>query len=250
MLKTQNLGYKVQGKNLLKEINLEFNPGKLYGILGPNGSGKSTLLKCMTGIWKPTCGQVLWKNELLHHKEKREISRTLSLVPQNPPIPFDFKVWDIVSMGRYPLNASYLGTSCPGIIEWALSVVDVWHLKDQNINCLSAGEKQRVYIARTLSTESPVILLDEPTACLDIKHQLQIWELLRSLVQQGKIVAVTIHDLNATERFCDKVAILDQGRCVASGSFHEVMEPSVLRQVFGVEAKIPKNQVSSFHLPN
>jgi len=249
-LKTQQLGYRLGPKKLLEEISLTFAPGKLYGILGPNGSGKSTLLKCLTGIWRPTEGKVLWQNTLLHGLDALEISRTLSLVPQSPSLPFDFSVLDLVSMGRYPYRSSTMPKGrCPEVVEWALTAVDAWHLRKQNVNSLSAGEKQRVYIARTLSTESPVILLDEPTACLDIRHQLQIWQLLRTLVQQGKVIIVTIHDLNATERFCDHVTILNQGRCIANGTFDEVMQPSLLKQVFGIVSGNPVVQATSFQLP-
>jgi len=211
---------------------MAFSPGILYGIIGPNGSGKSTLLKTMTGVWKPTEGKVFWQDEELLKKERTEISKVVSLVPQTPMIHFDFSVEDIVSMGRYPHGKS-VGARVD-IIEWALRIVDVLHLRHRKITQVSSGERQRVYIARALVTESPVLLLDEPTTNLDIRHKSDIWKLLRMLVDQGKIVVVTNHDLRVTEKFCDEVALLNQGRCVRQGSFGEVLTQDVIEEVFGV----------------
>ncbi len=151
ILKTQDLGYQIGNKKLLDNINLTFQAGQLYGISGPNGSGKSTLLKCLTGIWKPTQGKVLWKGDALHGWDKREISKTLSLVPQSPPLPFDFNVWDFVSMGRYPYQKSGQTKVCSKVIDWALTVVDAWHLKEQKVNCLCKREAESLHCKDSLN---------------------------------------------------------------------------------------------------
>lgn len=237
MLKAQHLSCEINGSRLLHDITLEFLPGVVYGVVGPNGSGKSTFLKTLSGIWPASSGSVLWNGENLLHKDRKEISRTLTLVPQAPQASFDFTVFDIVKMGRYAHPQT--GTSKHLLldqIKHALRSVDAEHLIDRNINQISSGERQRVYIARGFITESPIILLDEPTANLDIRHQLEIWHLLRKIASTGKTVVVTVHDLHMTERFCDRVAILSEGRCVAQGIIQEILSTDLLMKVFGVHS--------------
>jgi ABC-type cobalamin/Fe3+-siderophores transport system ATPase subunit len=233
-LVTTSLSYAIHEKHLVDDVSLSFESGYLYGILGPNGSGKSSLLKIISGIWKPLSGAVTWNGDPLLNKERQALSRIISLVPQNPLPAFDFLVQDIVAMGRYPYNTRYWHTADEGLIYQALHAVDAWHLRERSVNHLSYGERQRVYIARALVTESPILLLDEPTASLDIQHQLEIWELLQKFVQKGKIVIVTTHDLALAERFCHRIAVLNQGKCIGTGTFSSLMTPFLLKEVFGV----------------
>jgi iron complex transport system ATP-binding protein len=234
MLKSKSLSFRIGQNWCIQDISLDFYPGALYGILGPNGSGKSTLLKTLSGILKPTIGQVLWNNENLLEKDRRKISQTISLVPQNQQTFFAFTVFDFVTMGRYSHDNHRHVKDERDIVEWAMGTVNVCHLSQRLMTELSSGEKQRVYIARSLATESPVLLLDEPTSYLDIRHQLGIWKLLKNLVNQNKIIIITMHDLSATARFCDQVAVLDYGKNIAKGTVNEVMHPHLLREVFGV----------------
>ena len=138
----------------------------------------------------------------------------------------------MVNMGRYPHKDQLI--SSQEIIEKALHQVNAWHLRDRLISQLSSGERQRVYIARSLATQAPIVLLDEPTTYLDLRHQLEIWHLLRQLVNQGRVIIVTVHDLFAAERFCDQLVILNQGTAVATGTYEKVMTPQLLRAIFGV----------------
>lgn len=240
MLEAKNVSYSIDGKALIENIELSFSPGILYGILGPNGSGKSTLLKTLCGIWNPTNGVVNWKGKALLTRSRKEISSTISLVPQNPQVHFDFTVTEMVRMGRYP----YASTHSDEQLETALNIVDAWHLRKRSILRLSHGERKRVYIARALVTESPILLLDEPEASLDIRHQLEIWKLLRKLAEQGKTIIVTNHDLAATRRFCDEIAVLNQGRCIDNGRFDQVMTAQCLLDVFGVVESLEVQQLS------
>lgn len=233
MLEAKSITYSIRNRELISDVNLTFLSGILYAILGPNGSGKSTLLKALTGIWKPTSGQVYWQGKDLLRESRRTISKTISLVPQHALLPFDFTVIDMAAMGLYPHGMGMQGDASERIRQ-ALEMVDAWHLRHRSISQLSHGERQRIYIARALLTESPVLMLDEPTANLDICHQLAIWQLLKQLIKQGKVVIVTSHDLHATERYCDQIAIMNQGRCVANGPFAEVMMPEIVHSVFGV----------------
>lgn len=236
ILKTNLLGYAINGNLLIDAISLEFTSGQLHGILGPNGSGKSTLLKTLSGIWKPTSGTVLWNNKSLIKENRQAISRIISLVPQNPLVYFDFLVEEIVAMGRYAHDSRYWATSQKDLLQHALMVVDAWHLRSRRITCLSHGERQRVYIARALVTEAPILLLDEPTASLDIRHQIEIWQLLQRLTAEGKIVIISTHDIAIAEKYCHKLAVLNQGKCIACGTFPSIMTPGLLQSVFGVRS--------------
>ncbi len=232
MLAANGLSYGIGAKKLINHISLSFSPGKLYGILGPNGSGKSTFLKTLAGIWRPTSGSVFWQGQNLHQLPRNTISQTLSLVPQQVPLCFDFCVQDLVAMGRYPYGDA--NSSGRAIVERALKRADVWTLRHRLITQLSQGERQRVFIARALATESPVLLLDEPTASLDVRHKLEIWDLMKDLAAHDKIVVVTLHDLQAPQTYCHEIAILDHGRCVAQGTPDEALNDAILLSVFGV----------------
>lgn len=238
MLNTTFLTYSIDEKKLIKDISLNFSCGILHAVLGPNGSGKSTLLKTLAGIWKPSSGAVIWHNEDLHNKSRREISKIITLVPQNARLHFDFSVEQVVAMGRYPHSRRAHSPHDQEIIEWALKTVDVWELRRRQVNQLSNGEQQRVYIARALVTESPVMLLDEPTTSLDVRHQLEIMELLKHLTMQGKVIIMTTHDLVMTERFCDHLAVLNKGECIAAGTFSEIVTPTLLAEVFGIKSSL------------
>lgn len=244
-LSIRNLTFSLLNRLLIEEISLDFQPGILYGILGPNGSGKSTLLKTISRIWTPAKGEMHWQGKDLFQFSRKEMSRTLSLVPQNPPLFFDFNVQQMVAMGRYPHGCRT--SEAQGKIKHSLRTVDAWHLRDRMLSQLSGGERQRVYIARALATEAPILLLDEPTAYLDLRHQLEIWQLLKELVKQGKLVIVAVHDLLAAHRFCDELVILQEGRCKATGPYGACMTPEILQSVFGVEMSTSE-LVGSFSL--
>ena len=231
-LEIQNLTYRLHRRALIEDISLNFEPGFLYGILGPNGSGKSTLLKTLSRIWTPTKGHLSWHGKNLLRFSRLEMSRTISLVPQNPTLYFDFSVYDMVAMGRYPHGSRSL--EAQNRIEEMLLQVDAWHLRHQLLSQLSGGEKQRVYIARALATQAPILLLDEPTSHLDLRHQLEIWQLLCGLARKGKLVIAAVHDLLAAQRYCDQLAILHRGRCQATGPYESIMTPQLLETFFGI----------------
>ena len=248
-LTTQALNYNYGKKKLLDNINLEFTCGHLHGILGPNGSGKSTLLKTLSHIWLPTSGAVYWNGKLLNDQKRLEISRLITLVPQNPQPAFDFLVEDIVAMGRYSHGSSYWSKKEKSFVYESLEAVDAIHLRSRLVNQLSQGEKQRVYIARALVTESPVLLLDEPTSSLDIQHQLEIWKLLQEQVKKGKVVIATTHDLSLAKYYCDQIAVLNKGICLGQGTFNSLITNELLQKVFGV-VESPQNNCTHYSLTN
>lgn len=233
MLIADKLSYKTkQQKAVLDGISLTFAGGTITGILGPNGAGKSSLLKVLSGLWHPTSGVVLWNGENLLNRQRLEISRILSLVPQSPSATFDYTVEEMVAMGRYAAERQASGKSESVIIEEALKKTNTTHLCRRAINEISAGEKQRVYMARALATEAPILLLDEPTANLDIRHQREVWSIIKNLANEQKIIIVSLHDFAAAGQFCDHVAVLSGGKCLAHGKYHDVMTNSLIEKVF------------------
>lgn len=231
MLEITDLSYQIHKKMLLYPISHHFIPGRLYGILGPNGSGKSTFLKTMAAIWKPTQGSVWWQGQALHKKSRLEISRIVTFVPQSPRSQFDFLALDLVEMGSYARKTE----ASKSIAKQCLETTGCAHLANRRLSTLSGGELQRVYLARALATQCPVLLLDEPTSHLDIRHQLEIWDLLQTLVQKDRIIIASQHDLSLAQRYCHQAIILAKGQVQAAGVPKEILSSQILAHVFGVQ---------------
>lgn len=237
-LQLRDAGIKMDGRWLVRRISLELRPGRLTALVGPNGSGKSTVLKMLAGLWSPTEGEAACGTRPLQTFSRRALARCVSFVPQDSHPGFAFTVRDAVAMGRQP----HLGRferereQDRKAIDNAMSRADVGHLADRLTTELSGGEQQRVLIARSLATESEVMLLDEPTASLDIAHALDVLELCVSLAAEGKSVGIAIHDLNAAAHYADRVALLSAGRIVALGLPAAVLTPGNVGSVFHVRA--------------
>lgn len=195
---------------ILHRISLSFAPSCIHGILGPNGSGKTTFLKLIKKIWLPTRGQIFWNDNPLHKAPLEAISQVMSLVPQNPQVSFGLTVKEFVEMGCYPKSAS-------PILGEVIDLMDLSHLADKPMTELSGGEKQRAYIARSLITEAPVMLLDEPTANLDIQHQQTIWNILEDLAGKGKTIITATYDLDSAKTHCRSIAVFSKGHCLKQG---------------------------------
>ncbi len=248
MLKLDKVRYSIENKEILTGISGRFEPGRIHGIVGPNGSGKSTLLKNICRIWVPQGGRVLIDNREIREFSRRELSRTVTLVPQNTNVGFPVSVYDIVTMGRNPHLGRFqpLGRKDRAIIDWALHQTQCDGLKDRIVNELSGGECQLTIIARALATEAPLILLDEPTSDLDIRHALTIMNLLADLKHEGKTFVVSVHDLNLARRYCDTLTIIDQGKVYFSGPPDEALSRENIRRVFDVEATEIRSDSKSF----
>jgi iron complex transport system ATP-binding protein len=214
-------------------------PGSILAIVGPNGSGKSTLLRCMAGLWPASEGHVTIDGSRLDEFRRAEIARMVTYVPQDTRFDFDFTVREIVLMGRYAHRGRFDRQTAEDVraARDAMVRADVAHLEDRPVTQLSGGERQRVLIARSLATRAAILLLDEPTANLDIDHALELLELCRTLAREGRTLAVATHDLNAVYNLADCVALIDRGRLVACGEPAAVMTSDNLRRVFHVQAE-------------
>lgn len=252
-LSLRNAGIQIDGRSLIRAVSLSIESERVTAVVGPNGSGKSTVLRLLAGLWKPTEGLAELNGEDLARLPRQAIAREVTFVPQDTHVDFAFTVRDVVAMGRYPHVGRFdsLGPADNDAVGAAMARADVAHLEHRLANELSGGERQRVLIARSLATEAEAILLDEPTASLDIDHSLETLELLQELASEGKAVAVALHDLNAVMRWADRVALMNAGRLLAFGTVSDVLRDELIEPVFGVKVErlLPTNgsQTLVFH---
>ncbi|MEM6770199.1 MAG: metal ABC transporter ATP-binding protein [Bacteroidota bacterium] len=230
-ISVKDLSVAYDRKRVLSNIFLEIEEGHRYGILGPNGSGKSTLLKAILGLIEDYEGTV----EVLG-KDVRRVRRQVVYVPQRSEIDFTFPatVKDVVLMGRYPHKTVFqrLGPQDQQLAEAAMKELDILDLQNRQIGELSGGQQQRTFLARALTQQADVLLLDEPFVGVDIPTEEKIIEVLRGLSADGKTLLVVHHDLQAVPEYFDHVILLNQ-RLVAAGPTSEVFTPAILRQAFG-----------------
>lgn len=226
---------------VLEDIDFQIEPGRFYGLLGPNGSGKTTLLDLMSGVAVPQQGQVRFHGREIRSYSKAALARQMAIVPQDLHIGFDYSGFEVVLMGRHPFIPRFARPTQADIdlVESALTEMDIGHLRARSVTQLSGGEKQRVLVARALAQNTAVLLLDEPTASLDIKHSLDIMQALRQRVSKTAITVIaTIHDLDLASVFCDELIVLSKGRLFKHGPVSSVMTDRLIREVFTAEAKV------------
>jgi len=219
----------------LHGADLELRAGELLVVLGPNGSGKSTLLRCLAGLLVPSDGEVRLDGRPLRELTPRERARRLAVVPQYLPALPDLTVQSFALGGRYAWLRRWRGPQVHDleVVRQALEGCDAGDLGERLLAELSGGQRQRVLIARALAQEAGALLVDEPTSSLDPEHQVRVLALLERLVRAGRSALVVTHDLNLAGQFADRVALLDGGRVVASGSVEEVLRRDVLEPVYG-----------------
>ncbi len=222
-------------------VDLTIAPGECVALAGPNGSGKSTLLRGLARLMRPSGGVVLLGGRALAQWPPRALARRLAILPQSPQSSDDLTVEQLVSLGRHP-HQGLLGLPTAAdrqAVATALALTDLTHLADRPLRALSGGERQRAWIALTLAQEPQLLLLDEPTAYLDLAHALAVLELVRRLNRErGLTVVMALHDLSQAARFADRVLMLHAGRVVADGPPAAVITPATIARVFGVEAEV------------
>jgi len=239
-LQASGISVQRSGRRILTGATLSLSGGELRAIVGPNGSGKSTLLRALAGLWPVTHGSVFLDGRPIAQLPRKEIACRITYVPQEQRIDFAFTVEEIVTMGRHPHRGRF---SAPTIrdrnaVNLAMERCDISHLRHRAVTTLSGGEHQRVLVARSLAVEPEFILLDEPTANLDIEHSISVLELCRALARDGQAVALATHDLNAVARFATGVVLVDRGRLVECGGHEEVLNSHNVEAVFRVRAEL------------
>jgi iron complex transport system ATP-binding protein len=224
----------------LHDLTLEVAPGEIVGIVGPNGSGKTTLLRAIHGLLAPVRGSVLLEGRDLRSLAPRQIAAKVGALPQHSRDGFGFSVYEIVMMGRYPRQRPLAGDSPEdaAAVRSALERTRTWPLRRRPVDALSGGERQRVLLARALAQEPRVLLLDEPTAHLDIRFQLEMMDLVAALGAAGLTVVAALHDLNLAAMYCGRLVLLAEGRIAAMGVAEEVLDPERLRTVYGADVAV------------
>jgi len=231
----------------LSEVSFSVSGGEWLGILGPNGSGKTTLLKILCGILKPQNGKVELNDRSLGQYSQNEIAKIIGVVPQDAPILYPFSTLEIVLMGRTPYQKSF-GFESAGdieIVRRAMELTDTWQFRDRPIQELSGGERQRAIIARAIAQEPKILLLDEPTAFLDIKHQKEISNLLSKLNREhGMTIISVMHDINLASLYCNRIMLLKNGGITKIGSVEETITYANIKDVFETEVYVGINDLT------
>lgn len=241
MIEIRALNYSIDGREILSAVSCVFQPGLITGIIGTNGSGKSTLLK---HVYRELRAKeaVFFDGEPVDCVSDRQWARKMAILPQeNMPIPADFSVYDTVIMGRYPhkkLWESYDARDAE-IVRDSLRFVELNGMEARRFSSLSGGEKQRVLLARALCQDTPLLVLDEPVNHLDLKHQM---ELLEILSERRKTTIIALHNLDLAAMYCDRLILLNRGQIVADGTPQEVLTEQNILNFFGVSAVVTADQ--------
>ncbi len=234
-------------KLVVKDITLQAMPGEIVGLVGPNGSGKSTIIKALSRVISLRSGKILLDGKDIFRIARGELARLLGVVPQLSLLPSAFTAFEIVLMGRNP-HLGLFQYEGPGelAIAWrAMEKTSTQHLAERRINELSGGEIQGIVIARVLAQETKAILLDEPTANLDIGRQIEILDLIKGLCRKNKLVVVAaLHDLNLAAQYCDRLVLINNGRIHAEGTPKEVITPQNIKEVYGTGSYVYTHPLS------
>ncbi|GAA1287390.1 ABC transporter ATP-binding protein [Saccharothrix xinjiangensis] len=238
----EDLTWGVGGRDIVRDLTVEVEPGQTVGLIGPNGSGKSSLLRCLAGLRAPTSGAVRYDGEDVKGWDSRRIARRLAFVEQAAESDSDLRVADVVALGRTPFRDRWRGLTPAdhAIVDAALDHLDLAHLRHRHWKTLSGGERQRAHIARAFAQRPWAVLLDEPTNHLDIRHQLELMSLLAGTDQT---VLVALHDLALAARYCDRLLLLSGGELLADGPPGDVLTGDRLREVYEVDAHIGRDDL-------
>jgi iron complex transport system ATP-binding protein len=231
----RGLEVELGGKHILGPMDLDIASGSFLGVLGPNGSGKTTLFRALTGGVRLAGGKLSFEGRPLQSYRAVELARRVGVVPQQFNLDFNFTVAEMVAMGRYAHGDEAADGEA---VAAALQTTGLNDLAGRLVTELSGGERQRALIAQTLAQEAPTLLMDEPLNNLDLNHQLEVMQLLRSLHEQGRTIAVVLHDLNMAAQYCDELLLLDNGRLAARGAPEAILDPAVIMEVFRVRVAV------------
>lgn len=235
-------------KPVVKNVSLEIKQGDFLGIIGPNGGGKSTLLRLMSRALAPSGGKITLTGRDLRKISSKEVAKKIAFIPQLTLINFSFTVWEIVLMGRIPhlSRMQAEGKKDFSIAECALNLTDTLHLRNRKIDELSAGECQRVIIAKALTQEPLLLFLDEPTSHLDIGHQVQTLDLLAELNQKNNLsIVIVLHDLNLAGEYCKKIILLNEGEIFKQGTPAQVLTYQDIETLYKTVVVVKDNPVTS-----
>ena len=241
-LKLENFSSGYKNNFVVKNINLSVNSGEWLGVIGPNGSGKSTLIKGILRIIRPFQGNIYLKNKDIKFLSNKKISQTISFLPQQLNSNLMLTVRQLVALGRSPYKEFWefeLNKIDQEIINKSLNLVDMYDLKDKQINQISGGQLQRAYLALALAQEPEILILDEPTNALDLKYQIKLLEIIKDLKLNSNISVITIlHDLNLAARYSEKIIALKNGKSIGYGSCNEIINEKFIKEIFDINVLV------------
>ncbi len=247
ILEVKDLFCGYDGKNVIRDVSFCLEEKGFLGIIGPNGAGKTTLLKTIARLIHPSAGKIIYRGRNIFEFKTRDLAREIAVLPQTMEMVFSYSVEEFVSLGRFPhLNRfSRFSAHDREAVKQALVLTEIADLKERKINELSVGEKQRVFIAQGLAQEPNFMILDEPTAHLDIAHQVEILSLLRRLnAEKGLSVLLILHDLNMAAEFCKNLILLNAGKIHSSGTPSEVLTYQNIEEVYRTVVIVKENPLS------
>jgi iron complex transport system ATP-binding protein len=239
-LRCEGVSVAFAGRHVIRGVDLELRRGEVLALAGANGSGKTTLLRVVSRILRPDAGRVLLRGLPVESYSRRELARELAVVPQDVPLAFPFRADEVVLMGRSPHLGAF-GYESPEDVERArdaMARVGIENLASRSILELSGGERQLVLIARALAQDAAVLLLDEPTAHLDLSHRIHVLSLVREFAAAGRSALVVSHDLTLAARGCDRIALLASGAVLVAGAPAAVLTRENLKIAFGIDADV------------
>ncbi len=239
MLSIHELNFRYKNINALEGVGLKLNKGEILSIVGPNGAGKTTLLKCIVRIVKPERGTILIDGKDASQMKRLDLARCVGYVPQSSPSKFPITVFDAVLMGRRPYITWKPSKKDLEVVADLLMSMDLEDLALRGFDELSGGEKQKVLLARAFAQDPNYLLFDEPTSNLDLRHQMEVMEMISGMVREKGVAAIlAMHDLNLASRFSDRILMLNAGKIFCNGEPLQVMTVENIRSVYGVEVTI------------
>jgi len=241
-VEVDGVGVELGGERVLDGVSLAAED-ELVGVVGPNGAGKTTLLRTVNGVAEPDDGAARVGGDDVASLSARETARRVATLPQSTEVSFSFSVEEVVRMGRHP-HAPRFGGADGARVREAMDRVDVARFADRTVDEVSGGERQRVLLARCLAQDADVLLLDEPTASLDVARAVEVLSLVRSLVDEGRTAVAAVHDIDLAARFCDEIALIDDGRVVSSGPPGDVVTEANVEEVFGASTRVETDTVT------
>ena len=235
-----DLTFEIDAARLLDKVNWHAKAGEFIGVIGPNGAGKTTLLRTLAGLLQRTSGDVLVKGAEIESIPVKELAQMLGRVSQEAPSTYGFTGMEVVVMGRYPHMTRFQveGDSDRAIAMEAMRRTETLEFSDRSVASLSGGERQRIFVARALAQKPNILLLDEPTANLDIQYQLKILEIVKGAANQGMTAVAAIHDLSLAARYCDRLVLLAGGKVIADGRPDQVLTSENLENAYGVRVVV------------
>ena len=250
MLKVHGLDFRYKNINALKDVGIELNKGEILSIVGPNGAGKTTLLKCIIQIVKPDKGTILIDGKDASRMKRLNLAKCISYVPQASPSKFPISVFDTVLMGRRPYIVWKPSKKDLKVVADVLRSMDLEDVALRDFDRLSGGQKQKVLLARAFAQDTDYLLLDEPTSNLDLRHQMEVMEMISGMVKEkGMAAMLAMHDLNLASRFSDTIMMLNAGKIFCTGEPSQVITVENIRSVYGVEVTISSSNGHPYILP-